>query len=193
MPHPSTLTSLRQLLCALAITAAGPALAAGAVTGVTATPAKGLSATNFTLTIQGTGQCSVAVSTAKDGADGWSKTLSENLPLGTFPRDWSFTPPALLGSKATKGNLPTGKYTVWAHTHATNGCTAAAEHLATFEVAAPIHLAPLPKCPEGWTLQNSTSAGGYTCKPKSPAPAPCPPKHEWFNDGCTAGCRQLVY
>jgi hypothetical protein len=167
--------------------------AAGNVTGVTVTPGKGLSATDFKVTIQGTGQCSISLATGKDGPEGWTKTHTENLPLGGFPREWSFNPPALLGSKAVKGNLPTGKYTVWANTHATNSCNSNIEHVGSFEVATMQLPPPLPKCPEGWVLQSSSAGGAYTCKPKPPAPAQCPPKHEWFNDGCTAGCKQIIY
>lgn len=176
----------------LALLPSVQAWAAGSVTGISVTPTKGVSATQFTVSIQGTGQCDVQIVTAKDGADGWVTTLTENLPKGGFPREWKFKPPGLLGSSAAQGALPVGKYTIKARAVPANVCNMT-EHSTSFEVAAPVNLAPLPKCPEGWTLANHTSAGGYTCKPKKPVAGTCPPKHEWFDDGCSAGCRQVAY
>jgi hypothetical protein len=63
-------------------------------------------------------------------------------------------------------------------------------------VIANVNLGGLSPCPSGWTLVpgSATAGGAYTCKPAKPqAKQPCPPKHEWFDDGCTAGCKQIVY
>lgn len=174
-----------------ALLASGSAMAAG-VTGVSVTPAKGLTATQYTVNIQGTGQCDVQIATGMVGADGWALTVTENLPKGSFPREWKFKSPIPFGNKVAPGNLPVGKYTVTARGLPANVCNLE-QHFTTFEVVAPVNIAPLPTCPEGWTLANHNQAGAYTCKPKKPAAASCPPKHEWFDDGCSAGCRQVAY
>lgn len=60
---------------------------------------------------------------------------------------------------------------------------------------APVINLPANPCPEGWSVVagSKTSAGAFTCKPAKPAAKTCPPKHEWFDDGCTAGCKQAIY
>lgn len=179
-------------LAALLATHSLVASARAGVTGVSVTPAKGLSATNFTVKIEGSGQCNIQISTAKDGSDGWVSTLTTNLPPTTLPAVWKYQPPQLLGVTAKAGALTPGKYWVSAKSAVGNGCSTA-EHVTSFEVAAPVNLAPLPQCPEGWTLANHNGSGAYTCKPKKLPPAQCPPKHEWFEEGCTAGCRQVAY
>lgn len=179
-------------LCAAALLVVSPVASADGVSGLSTTPSKGTSATNFKINIQGAGQCAVSIATSKDGADGWVKTLTENLPTDALPRDWVFNPPTLLGSKATKGNLPVGTYTVWAKSTGTN-CSMS-EKAVSFEVAPVVNLAPLPKCADGWVLAaHDVKSGEFTCKPKKPTAQICPPKQEWFDDGCTAGCRKLVY
>ncbi len=54
---------------------------------------------------------------------------------------------------------------------------------------------PMNPCPSGWDVVpgSKTPAGGYTCKPKQPAPFSCPPKHQYAFDGCKASCQQMIY
>lgn len=59
----------------------------------------------------------------------------------------------------------------------------------------PVVTLPANPCPEGWSVVpgSKTGAGAFTCKPSKLAARTCPLKHEWFDDGCTAGCRQVIY
>lgn len=49
-------------------------------------------------------------------------------------------------------------------------------------------------CPAGWKKVAYEDAGMFTCKPKKPKKKKkCPPKSEWFFDGCMCGCKKLIY
>jgi hypothetical protein len=67
--------------------------------------------------------------------------------------------------------------------------------VAAAAASVPVINLPANPCPEGWSLVagSKTSSGAFTCKPSKPAAKTCPPKHEWFDDGCTAGCKQIIY
>lgn len=58
----------------------------------------------------------------------------------------------------------------------------------------PVNL-PANPCPDGWSLVpgSNTGSGAFTCTPKKVAKIQCPPKHEWFDEGCSVGCRKLIY
>ena len=48
-------------------------------------------------------------------------------------------------------------------------------------------------CPAGWKKKAYESASMYTCVPKKPKKKKCPPKSEWFFDGCACGCKTIIY
>lgn len=173
---------------ALALFIAGHAHAAGGVTALAAMPAKGTVATNFSIKIDGTGKCGVGMAVSKGGPDGFVWTQAANLPTAEFPRVWQFQVPA------GRPPLSKGMYFVRADGFSEAGCNTQAHAETSFEVVDPV-IQIQPHCPDGWSIVpgSSDGSGGYTCKPKKPVAPQCPPKHEWFDDGCTVGCKRVIY
>ncbi|MBL8518666.1 MAG: hypothetical protein JNM76_17005 [Betaproteobacteria bacterium] len=145
-------------------------------------------------TVQGTGTCMVRLWVMREGPDGepWSLSTQKQ---GSLPMQFKV-------DQSMKGALKEGKYQLQAESvpNVVPSCPKAQKtEIVSFKVdeprAAPPMAAFVNPCPPGWSvIPGSAKAGGaFTCKPVKPAPAQCPPKHEWFDDGCVAGCKPVVY
>lgn len=149
---------------------------------------------NLEIKLEGSGSCSIRIRGYKtDGAFLGEQTLFASLPKSTY---WSSkglgagqykfvveVNPAVMGAL----DKCTGKHEV-ALTVTKSSTQISANQFVPGLVSNP--------CSNGWTLVTGsvTAAGAFTCKPSKAYPKqPCPPKHEWFEDGCNVGCRQVAY
>lgn len=194
-------TALAALLCALFAANANAQTTPppkGALTGVTLVPnqlpeSETLSGVppNIELKMEGVGLCHVRIR-------GFTE---DNGYLGEQPLAVALPKSAYWSSKSLKA----GKYKFVTEINPAVGgaldkCSGKIESVFTVTkptpVLANVNLAGVSPCPAGWNLVpgSATAGGAYACKPAKPQPKqPCPTKHEWFDDGCTAGCKQVIY